>query len=271
MVSLELEARLDNLLVTAQEETAHIDLFTPIPEREECPICMIPLPIGEEGTIFMKCCGKTICRGCGYKAVETDEKNGVDPFMMGMCAFCRQPPIHPKNQIKALKKLMKKNNPKAFVIMATRYEEGNSVIQSDTKSLEMRIRAAELGSAQAIGLIGKFYEVGRVVEQNMSKVFEFLEVSAKKRSVLAHHLLALYEEDINIQKSIKHYKVAACAGYRPAMDGLMNLYRYKLLSKEDLAQTLRAFQVSNDLTKSKERDYARALNRQVEMATKGGR
>ena len=31
MASLELEARLDNLLATAQEETKDIDLFAPIP------------------------------------------------------------------------------------------------------------------------------------------------------------------------------------------------------------------------------------------------
>ena len=35
MVSLELEARLDNLLATAQEETKDIDLFAPIQERED--------------------------------------------------------------------------------------------------------------------------------------------------------------------------------------------------------------------------------------------
>ena len=43
MVSLELEARLDNLLATAQKETADIDLFAPIPDKNECPMCMIPL------------------------------------------------------------------------------------------------------------------------------------------------------------------------------------------------------------------------------------
>ena len=46
MISLELEARLDNLLCTAQAETADIDLLAPliITEREECPICLLPLP-----------------------------------------------------------------------------------------------------------------------------------------------------------------------------------------------------------------------------------
>ena len=34
MTTLELEARLDNLLSTAQIETADIDIFAPIAERE---------------------------------------------------------------------------------------------------------------------------------------------------------------------------------------------------------------------------------------------
>ena len=42
MVSSELEARLDNLLVTSQEETKDVDLFAPITDREECPICLQP-------------------------------------------------------------------------------------------------------------------------------------------------------------------------------------------------------------------------------------
>jgi len=70
----------------------------------------------------------------------------------------------------------------------------------------MRIRAAELGSAQAIGLIGKFYEDGTLVEKDVSKVFKFLEVAAKRGDALAHNLLALYEEDIgNMNKSIKDH------------------------------------------------------------------
>ena len=74
MPTLELEARLDNLLATAQAETADIDLFAPIiiAEREECPICMIPLPFLAKETRFMICCGKRICCGCTYKQTMTD-------------------------------------------------------------------------------------------------------------------------------------------------------------------------------------------------------
>jgi len=39
----------------------------------------------------------------------------------------------------------------------------------------------------------------------------------------------------------------------------MDLYKNDLLSKEELAETLRAFQASNDQMKSEDRDAAKAI------------
>ena len=63
-----------------------------------------------------------------------------------------------------------------------------------------------------------------------------------------------------MQLCIKHFKVAASAGDQVSMDHLMQMYRDKLLTKEELAQTLREFQTSNDATKSNVRDLARLLD-----------
>jgi len=144
MTTLELEARLDNLLSTAQEETKDIDIFAPIPEREECPICLLPLPINEMKR-FMTCCGKLICRGCCIKHAVADVKKGK-PFQDHKCAFCRQPPIQTsKNSIKALKKLLKNNNSRALMKMSTHYKRGElGVMQSNTKSLEMLTKRLNL-------------------------------------------------------------------------------------------------------------------------------
>ena len=98
MGTLELEARIDNLLVTAREETANIDLFAPNVEREECPICMIPLPFNEDhdrgsesrySSRYMPCCGKRICTGCIMKSAQTEKQKGVKHHEL-KCAFCRQ-------------------------------------------------------------------------------------------------------------------------------------------------------------------------------------
>lgn len=172
------------------------------------------------------------------------------------CALCRQQA--PNNYIKSLRKLMKKNNTQAFIIMANKYRNGAEVFQSNTKSLEMLIRAAELGEAEAYGRIGFYYKQGIAVELDMAKASTFYEVGAKKGSVHAHQLLEVFHErNGNIQTSIKHLKVAASAGDQNSMDGLMEYYKEKkLLTKEDLTQTLRAFQASSNEMKSKPRDLA---------------
>jgi len=95
----------------------------------------------------------------------------------------------------------------------------------------------------------------------MSKALEFYEVAAKKGSLEAHKELSkFHKRSGNVAEVIKHSKVVASAGDKEAMDSLMSAYGYKLLSKEDLAQTLRAHQASNDLMKSKDRDHARVVS-----------
>ena len=164
----------------------------------------------------MKCCGKSICCGCICKNLVTEQKKGK--LKDYKCAFCCQP--NPKT-IKALKKLMKKNNPQAFYQMATQYEEGDGVIQSDTKILEMYICAAELGHAQAFGAIGESYEEGIAVEQDMSKALEFWKIAAKKGSWIAHDWLACFHlKNGNENKCIEHMKVAASAGDQESIEGV---------------------------------------------------
>ena len=252
MVSLELEARLDNLLSTAQAETADIDQFEPIAEREECTICLLPLPLKHNETTFMSCCGKNICFGCVYKNILRENDNADHPSKIGLCAFCRQPIIHEKTLKKRLKKLMKNNYPLAYLKMADRYKKGKGELQSVTKALEMYIRAAELDNARAYGIIGDYYQNGIAVEQNIVKAIEFYEVSSKKGSVHAHRELArFYGENGDSQVCIKHLKVIASAGDQVAMDDLMRAYKEKLMAKEELTQTLRSYQASSNEMKSK--------------------
>jgi len=265
MPTLELEARLDNLLSTAQAETADIDMFAPIPLREECPICLLPLSIKDNENTFMICCGKRICQGCTYKYLITEFKNDSDTKTKRerLCAFCRQTAMC-TDRIKKLKKLMKRGNTGAFIKMAKDYKSGEGVIQSDTKSLEMYIRAAELGCADAYGWIGSYYHDGTAVEQDTSKALDYFVISAKKGCITSHKLLARMNEGIesvyeSIEHSIGHFKVLASAGDKDSMDILMDKYKEKALSKEDLTLTLRAFQTSNDAMKSNDRENARLI------------
>ena len=39
-------------------------------EPEECPICMLTLPINANESSFFSCCGKMICNGCIYAFMQ---------------------------------------------------------------------------------------------------------------------------------------------------------------------------------------------------------
>jgi len=267
MEALELEARLDNILATAQAETANLDIFAPIMLREECPICLLPLPIKHDEIAFNACCGKNICLGCIYKNITREKDNADHPSKIGLCAICRQPIINGNNYIKRLKKLMKKKHPEAFMEMAAEYKSGERTLQSNTKALEMYICAAELGHADAFINIGCFHLEGVVVEQDISKAVEYYEVAAKKGSVNAHKRLVYFHgRNGDIQTSIKHCRVAASAGDQESMDNLMRAYKDKSISKEELTQTLRAHQTSSNEIKSKDRDEAISINKQMDRS-----
>ena len=156
-----------------------------------------------------------------------------------------------------MKRLMKKHNPDAFMAMAAEYESGGAVFQSDTKALEMYIRAAELGNAEAFEEIAEHYGKGKVVEQDESKALVWYEIAAKKGSIEA--LSSFHGNYLNIDESVRHCIVAASAGDKESMDDLMDAYKDELLSKQDLTQALRAFQTSSDEMNSDDRDIARML------------
>jgi len=263
MTTSDIEARLDNLLATAQAETADIDLFAPIiiKEREECPICMIPLPIDDIAMAFFECCGKRLCMGCVYKSKITDSRKNKNevPKHEEKCAFCRKPIVTAfKHRMKLLKKRIKNDDANACTVLAALHETGQAVLQSNTKSLEMYIRAAELGHVDAFAKLGYYYQDGIGVELDLSKAIEFYGVGAKKGSVNAHNQLAMFHgKNGDDCKSLKHLKVAASTGNQLSMDTLMMYYKAKAFSKEDLAQTLRSFQSSRNEMKSKDRDDAR--------------
>ena len=103
-----------------------------------------------------------------------------------MSLLSQQSNLVGRHRIKALKRLMKRGSNGAFMKMAYHYKNGsNGVFQSDTKALEMRIRAAELGYTKAYVAIGVDYQTGTLVAEDLSKALEYYEVAAKKGSVQA--------------------------------------------------------------------------------------
>jgi len=65
-------------------------LFQDPPPKEDCPICMLPIPVNsgtcDVHTMYQTCCGKTLCQGCVEAAKEEINKGK----MKDLCPFCRK-------------------------------------------------------------------------------------------------------------------------------------------------------------------------------------
>ena len=231
-------------------------LFKQPSPLEECPICMLPPPLidNHTGMVFHSCCGKDICDGCIYAMAESGAKE--------LCPFCRTPFTRTdEEEIKRLKKLMEKGNGDAFCHLAGHYERGTHGLPQDmARANELFLKAGELGCADAYFNLGNAYERGRGVEINTKKAKHFFELAAMNGSVKARHNLGANEYDGgNYHRAIKHFLLAARAGSDEALDCIKQGFMNGDVTKDEYANTLRAYQKSQDEMKSDARDKAQAF------------
>ena len=223
---------------------------------DDCPVCFLPLPLDANQIAFKSCCGKLICCGCIYAMLEETRGRGK----LGLCAFCREPyPTSEAEEIQRLKKLIERNNSHGYHQLAGYYDDGDGVPQDVAKANELYLRAGELGHARAYFNLGISYDNGRGVEMDKKKAKHFYELAAMNGSVNARNNLACVElEAGNEHRAVKHYILAARAGHKNSLEAVKDGFTSGIVTKDEYANTLRAYQQRQDGTKSEMREKARA-------------
>jgi len=222
-------------------------------EREECPICLVPLINGYQTESFMACCGKSICIGCIY-AMEISE--GKD-----LCAFCRTPPSSSnEEQIKRLHKLMDKGNANAFCSLGSCYFSGTHGLPQDRqRANELWLKGGELGHSDGYYNLGMSYRDGRGVEMNLKRTKHYWELAAMMGNVNARVAAGVLEgESINHHRAMKHYLISAKAGDEKALKAIKIGFQTGLITKDEYANALRKYQKIQDEMKSDAREKAEA-------------
>ena len=235
-------------------------LFKEPPREEECPICMLPLPLygsNYTGVNFFSCCGKDICDGCTYAMRETGDKN------MMLCPFCKTtPPSSDVEEVSRLKKLTEKGNGDALFQLGGYYAQGIYGLPQDrAKANELYLKAGQLGCALAYFNLGNSYYQGNGVEIDKKKANHYWELAAINGSVRARHNLGVCEYNAgNPQRAYKHFIIAARAGNKLSLDKVKDGYMrgHMHITKDQYANTLREYQKSQDEMKSDARDKALA-------------
>ena len=218
-------------------------------ERDIVGMC-----IGLNQCTFQPCCGKSICNGCMYAMKLSEGKD--------LCAFCRMPPTcSDEEKLNRLKKLMDNGNADAYLIVAFSYAIGiNSLPQDWNNANKLCLKAGELGCAEAYCNIGKSYKNGMGVERDIKKAKHYHELAAMKGYVQARQHLGYEEwEKGNKQRAMKHFLIAARAGDKTALEGVLKLgYKHGIITKEEYGDTLRAYHKRQKEMKSDTRDKAAA-------------
>ena len=229
-------------------------LFKHPPPEEDCPICMIRLPMLASGTVYMACCGKLICRGCVYAFQSRVTKKEHD-----VCPFCRTPPpISYEERIKRLEKRMGMNDAMAISSMGAYYDGGLIGLQQNRiKALELWHRVAELGCALAYSCIGTAYKNGWGVEVDEKKAKKYWESAASGGCLKARHNLGRLEvKEGNVERALKHFMIAVRDGNSDSLQNIKHMCKHGFATKEDYAKALQFHQTYVDEIKSDQRDEA---------------
>ena len=234
-------------------------LFNEPPPREDCPICMLPLPVDAGETLFRVCCGKTICDGCIHAMIMEEIRKGKKKEEFGMCPYCRTPmESSDEENIKGIKSLMKSGNADAYHQLACYYASGtNGMPQNWAKANELLLKAGELGCAEAYSRLGYSFSNGMGVEASIKKAKHYWELAALKGDLEARCSLGCVEGNAgNYQRAYKHMIIAARAGFTQSLDQVKKGFRNAHVTKDEYESTLRAYHEHQTEMKSEARDEA---------------
>ena len=158
---------------------------------------------------------------------------------------------------------MDKGNGRAYYMLASSYAAGiNGMPQDYRKANELYLKGGELGSADAYNSLGQAYRDGDGVEADQKKAKYYLELAAIKGCTNARHNLGNIEFKAgNVVRAMKHYLIAARSGLEESLDMVKHGFigsglGLGLITKDEYANTLRAYHEQHKEMKSDERDKA---------------
>ena len=243
------------------ETNDDLELWKPHPVTEDCPICFVPLPLKIDQFTYFECCGKNLCSACcaetnrALKITNSERKEKNLPVIEELCAFCRTVYV-PEEEITHLQRRIQKGDTDAMVVLADNYAYGDhGLVQSKSKWLELLQMAADLGDGKALGTLGHHLAIeARKSTYDLERGRTCLKEGSKRGCAFSRHNLGLIEEQSgNVKLEIEHWHLAASAGYSGSMKKLWVYFHKRLLGKEKLESTLRAYQASCERMSSEDR------------------
>ena len=262
---------------TAEAEPAEAP---PHDECDECVLCCYPLPLKLDETTYKSCCGEMICDGCVIAQqrtliIGTDVKKPIkgskeeerefrtillsNQSCVLVCPFCRmKPPITEKERLKRLwKRIDEYKDPEAMIMLGGWYELCKHGLSKNLKKAEeLYQQAYDLGDPSAAFNLSLFY---RDHVPDEARMIQYAEEGARRGNLHCNNCLGfLASKSGKHEEAKRQLMMTARSGHKGAMSNLMLIYRTpgSVVSKDDVATTLRTHQAAHDKEKSEPREYA---------------
>ena len=213
---------------------------------------------------YIPCCGKTICASCDYQHwLKSEDKT---------CAFCRTPvPGSDEELLSQFHKRVELKDLNALCNLAIKHGFAKNGLQVDqAKCIDLMRQCAGLGSPYAQYQLGRYHFKGEMgLEQNEEKAVKCWEKGAQGGDIYALYNLGCKEgRNGDCLAAMRHWRLAASAGFRAAMEGLITCFEKGLLHHGDLAETLQAMYLARCEMMSEERtqfiEYLRKNGEDIE-------
>ena len=133
--------------------------------------------------------------------------------------------------------------------------------QDHAKALELYQQAGELGNVGAYHSISVAYYTGNGVERDEKKAEYYFELAAMGGDTVARRNLGALEGRAgNMDRSLKHYMIAAGMGCTASLENIKLMFMDGNTTKDDYAKALRVYQAYLVGIKSAQRDQAAAFD-----------
>ena len=244
---------------TRAAELVDEELFKdPEDEREECPICMLPLPFLINEITFQVCCGKVICCGCIHAQRKEDIRSGKAEEDIGACPFCREPdPDTEEISILTLRRGVEKNYAVAFHCMGGRYMKGDMGFPRDlAKARKMYLKAGKLGCVDAyVSLAFSYNNTNTAEEDVLEKRRHYFETAAIGGCIIARNNLGCLDWEVgDYERAYKHFVICAKAGYEKSLKLIQQGFEDGYITRDEYTEILRAYQKNREDMRSEMRD-----------------
>ena len=135
---------------------------------------------------------------------------------------------------------MKFGDAEAMTNLGKHYTQGMDGLPQDwAKAIELRTQAEALGHVAVYYTIGNACCNGDGVERDMKKAIHYFELGAIGGETDSRHNLGVFEHKAgNMQRALKHYKIAVDFGCNDSLKVIQDLYSKGKATKDEYTKSI---------------------------------